>query len=169
MSREDVIREEQVRWLRTQLPTFLSTRDVATTAVAATAEEIGLDLSDHDVRALALAVVDAIEKGTELRGIEFAYSVIDREVNDTYRHLIAPATAKTAADPHHAPVLYAHQQYVSGMTTLRRRIGDVLLRAGKQWLGAEPPSVEAPPVVPLAAPAGAVEARERAAARVAAA
>ncbi|MGI5151411.1 hypothetical protein ACQEVC_34445 [Plantactinospora sp. CA-294935] len=165
MSREDAVHADAIRRLRTQVPTFFSTRDTATHAVAATAAEIGLELRPADVRALALAVVDAIEKGSELRGVEFAYGLVDREVNETYQDLIAPATAAAAVDPAYSAVLAAHQQYVSGMARLRKRLGDSLLYIGRKWLGDTHPVVEAPPVVALNAPAGAAEARERVAVR----
>jgi hypothetical protein len=169
MSRDDVIRDEGVRRLRTQLPTFLSTRDTATRAVAATAEEIGLDLREADVRAIALAVVEAIETGAELRGIEFAYGLVEKEVGEIQQHLIAPATARAAVDPEHRAVLATHQHYLSGMKAVRKRIGDSLLLIGRRWLGERHPLVEAPPVVPLVAPAGAAEARGRVAVRAGAA
>ena len=128
--------------MRSYLPTYVSTRDKATGVVIRTARDIGLEVSDHDARDLACAVVDQVEKAIMVQGADWACRVVDAAVNDTERHLIAPATAAAAVDPQHAAVLHVHQQYLSGMTEARRRLRTCLLSLAERSVGRDESSVD---------------------------
>lgn len=154
MSPNDVTDEQRIRRMRSHLPTYVSTRDTATGAVTRTARDIGLELSERDARELALAVVDQVDKAIMVQGADWAYRVVEAAVNDTERHLIAPATAMAAVDPKHAAVLRVHRQYLSGMTEARRRLRNCLLSLAEQSVSRDKPRTVALTVQPASVEAG---------------
>lgn len=160
MSSDEEIRADVLTRIKPALPDFLSVRELARKALAEQAEDECLDLSESDVRYLAHAVVDAIEDAVNLRGVLFAYEVVDREANGAHRYLVA---GKTPTDREGRAVLNLHEQYVKGMAEMRRQIGDRLRYMFRQWRGAPTTAVAA-----LPAPAGTVETRELVGAQAAA-
>jgi hypothetical protein len=125
---------EQVAELRRTLPTFTSTPAAATDALAHAAAGLGLELSHEDMRCLAHAVLQHVEQPSMVRGVEWAYSIVEREISETQRYLIKPAQAKASADPAHVPVLRIQEHYVSGMVALQTRLRISLLALGKRFL-----------------------------------
>ncbi|MEV4814977.1 hypothetical protein [Micromonospora tulbaghiae] len=140
----------QAAQVKAALPGYLAVRETAAAVLLAAGKDIGLRLDERDARDLAEAVVDAIHKGAEVRGISFACDVADQELAAHERYLLPPSRAKAAAgDPLARAVLHDLEQYVQGAKKLRDELVERLARVGGQWL-AEQQKVVA--VVPMPAP-----------------
>ncbi|MFU8849480.1 hypothetical protein ACNAW0_00575 [Micromonospora sp. SL1-18] len=148
MSRDTKI-EEEARQVKAALPGYLAVRDLATAALTTMADDLGLDLGDRDRRDLAYAVVDAIDKAVELRGIAFACSVADMEVAANERYLLTPAREKAKTDPETRNVLGHLEQHAQGAEKVRNELTERLARVGREWLAKRPAAA----IVPLAVPA----------------
>ncbi|SCL70614.1 hypothetical protein GA0070606_5454 [Micromonospora citrea] len=153
--------EEQARQVKAALPGYLEVRETAAAVLVATGKDIGLRLDERDARDLAEAVVDAIHKGAEVRGIAFACDVADLELAAHERYLLPGARQKAASgDSLARAVLHDLEQYVQGAVKLRNELVERLARVGGEWLA----SRTARAVVPMPAPKG----QHRAGAKVAA-
>jgi len=142
--------EEEARQVKAALPGYVAVRQMAAAALAAAAEDLGLELRERDRRDLAEAVVDAIHKAAELQGIKFACDVADMEVAADDRWLLAPAREKAKTDPESRAVLAHLEQHAEGARKVRNELVERLARVGRQWLAEQPAAV-----VPLTAPADA--------------
>ncbi|MFG3602553.1 hypothetical protein [Micromonospora chersina] len=150
MSRE-AQHEEQARLVKAALPGYLAVRETAAAVLIATGKDMGLRLDERDARDLAHAVVEAIHKGAEVRGIAFACDVADMELDAHRRYLLPAAREKANSDdPLARAVLADLEKYVEGAAKLRDELVERLARVGGQWL-AERQAVVA--VVPMPTPA----------------
>ncbi|WDZ83978.1 hypothetical protein [Micromonospora cathayae] len=147
MSRNAKI-EDEASQVKKALPGYIEVRDLATAALTTMAADLDLDLRERDARDLASAVVDAIHKAAELRGIAFAVTVADMEVAANERWLLAPARKKAESDPDTRRVLPRLEQYAEGAEKVRNELVERLARVGRQWLAERPATV-----VPLSTPA----------------
>ncbi|MFE9689094.1 hypothetical protein [Micromonospora sp. NPDC005806] len=142
--------EEQARKVKAALPGYLAVRETAAAVLLAAGKDIGLRLDERDARDLAEAVVDAIHKGAEVRGISFACDVADMELAAHDRYLLPRSKAEAAAgDPMARKVLHDLEMYVDGAKKLRDELVERLARVGGQWM-AERQKVVA--VVPMPTP-----------------
>ncbi|MBM0229714.1 hypothetical protein [Micromonospora sp. ATA51] len=146
MSRDAKVEEEAAR-VKAALPGYIDVRKTAAAVLAATAEDLGLELRERDARDLAEAVVDAIHKAAELRGIEFACTVADMEVAANERWLLAPAREKAKAHPEERKTLAYLEQFAQGVERVRNELVERLARVGRQWLAEQPGAVVALPAV----------------------
>jgi hypothetical protein len=147
--------EEEAREVRAALPGYLAVRELATAALTAMAEDLGLELGERDARDLATAVVDAIHKPAELRGIAFACDVADMEVAANERYLLTQAREKAKADAGTRSALPFLEQYTEGVKRVRFELTERLARVGREWLTKRPAAA----VVPLPAAEAQTEAR----------
>lgn len=143
--------EEEASQVKAALPDYRAVRELATTALTMMAEDLDLDLRERDARDLAEAVVDAIQKAAELRGISFACEIAEQEVAANERWLLAPVRKKASTSPEHRKTLPYLEQYADGVRKVRDELIDRLARIGREWLASRP----AEPVVPLTPPADA--------------
>lgn len=142
--------EEQARLVKAALPGYLAVRETAAAVLLAAGKDIGLRLDERDARDLAEAVVDAIHKGAEVRGISFACDVADMEMAAHAAYLLPGAREKAkSGDPMARAVLHDLEMYVDGAKKLRDELVERLARVGGQWM-AERQKVVA--VVPMPAP-----------------
>lgn len=139
--------EAEARQVKAALPGYLAIRQMAAAVLAATAEDLHLELRERDRRDLAEAVVNAIHKAAELQGIKFACDVADMEVNANDRWLLAPAREKAKTDPESRKTLAYLEQHAEGAQKVRNELVERLVRVGRQWLADQPAAV-----VPLSAP-----------------
>ena len=134
MIHDAAAQECDLQHLRGALPTYQGTRTMAIRAATVALAALDRTFTAEEIRTLAHAIVDAVETGVHLRGVAFAYDVIDRWTNDTDRLLIQPATAKVADNPDHRPVLDVLQHEYLGVCQARRELANTLLRLGDHWL-----------------------------------
>ena len=142
--------EEQARQVKAALPGYLAVRETAAAVLLAAGKDIGLRLDERDARDLAEAVVDAIHKGAEVRGISFACDIADQEMAAHEQYLLRGAREKAkSGDPLARAVLRDLEQHVEGTKRLRDELVERLARVGGQWL-AERQRIVA--VVPMPTP-----------------
>ncbi|MEV0430373.1 hypothetical protein ACGFIY_29845 [Micromonospora chersina] len=144
MSRDAKVEEEAAR-VKAALPGYIDVRKTAAAVLAATAEDLGLELRERDARDLASAVVDAIHKAAELHGIAFACGVADMEVAANERWLLPPAREKAKTDPDYRKVVGNLEQYAEGAEKVRNELVERLARVGREWLAEQPGAVVALP------------------------
>lgn len=152
--------EAQASWIRTQLPSYDQTRDLATAAIARVGAEIGAHLSPTAARALAMAVVDAIEHPARLRGVDYALREADEAARAIQQQVIAPLLGHK--DPDAVGRLAGHQTYLDGIQHVRAQQQHLLVHNARIWLGLEVVPLEAPDIVPLPDTSQLVAARTRA-------
>ncbi|SCG15559.1 hypothetical protein GA0070610_1793 [Micromonospora echinofusca] len=137
--------EEEARQVKAALPGYIAVRELATTALTTMAEDLALDLRERDARDLATAVVDAIHKAAELRGIAFACDVADMEVAANERWLLPSARKKAETDPDYRGVVAHLEQFAEGAEKVRNELVERLARVGREWLAERSVAVVALP------------------------
>lgn len=143
MSRDAKL-DEDARQVKAALPGYAEVRNTAAAVLAGTAADLGLDLAERDARELAVAVVDAIHKAVELRGIAFACDVADMELAADERYLLTPARAEAEGDALARRVLGDLERHVEGRRKLRDELVERLARVGRQWLAERPEAAVGP-------------------------
>ncbi|GIE29012.1 hypothetical protein Ait01nite_020570 [Actinoplanes italicus] len=139
--------EAEVGWIRAQLPSYDQTRALATAALARVGVEIGAHLSPTAVRALAMAVVDAIDHPARLRGVDHALREADEAAQAIQQRVIAPLLGRTDSDA--LGRLAVHRTYLDGIQHVRAQQQQLLMHNARTWLGIEVVPLEAPDIVPL--------------------
>jgi hypothetical protein len=149
MSRENVLFEQRLRAAQLQVPTFDDVREQATAAVAQVTDEIGVELPESAIRAIALATVAAIENPIEVRGLDRAHHRVAAYVADFLRLVISPATEAATRDPEATARLNIHQEYYAGMRATEADLAQLFVARAEQINGQAAPTFVVPPVVPI--------------------
>ena len=119
----DVIGDVRVARARRAALNHEQIRHLATTTTVTALSDHDHDIPQAAVDQLVDAVLPAVTRWLELRGVLLAADRLDNLISDTQRHLIDPAAHRAGHNPDLNEILMLHQQYIDGMREARTEIG----------------------------------------------